>query len=198
MNIERVGVVGCGQMGHGIVQVTAQAGYDVVVREVSDRALEKGLGNIARHLARSVEKGRLEQSAAAVPWACGGRGGTMRRILAITAVVAVGAALVLAAVRAAPVRLIPAHRDATPPASAAKDAYVALPLRFEPNVGQADDGVMFLSQGHGYTMLLTRTGAVLKLGKPAAPNRSASTWWPPPPRSHRRSRSRPCSPPTPR
>jgi 3-hydroxybutyryl-CoA dehydrogenase len=64
MNIERVGVVGCGQMGHGIVQVTAQAGYDVVVREVSDRALEKGLGNIARHLARSVEKGRLEQSAA--------------------------------------------------------------------------------------------------------------------------------------
>jgi 3-hydroxybutyryl-CoA dehydrogenase len=64
MNIERVGVVGCGQMGHGIVQVTAQAGYDVVVREVSDQALEKGLGNIARHLARSVEKGRLEQSAA--------------------------------------------------------------------------------------------------------------------------------------
>jgi 3-hydroxybutyryl-CoA dehydrogenase len=64
MNIERVGVVGCGQMGHGIVQVTAQAGYDVVVREVSDQALEKGLGNIDRHLARSVEKGRLEQSAA--------------------------------------------------------------------------------------------------------------------------------------
>jgi 3-hydroxybutyryl-CoA dehydrogenase len=64
MNIEGVGVVGCGQMGHGIVQVTAQAGYDVVVREVSDQALDKGLGNIDRHLARSVEKGRLEQSAA--------------------------------------------------------------------------------------------------------------------------------------
>jgi 3-hydroxybutyryl-CoA dehydrogenase len=64
MNIERVGVVGCGQMGHGIVQVTAQAGYDVVVREVSDQALEKGLGNIDGHLARSVEKGRLGQSAA--------------------------------------------------------------------------------------------------------------------------------------
>jgi 3-hydroxybutyryl-CoA dehydrogenase len=64
MNIERVGVVGCGQMGHGIVQVTAQAGYDVVVREVSDRALEEGLGNVERHLARSVEKGRLERSAA--------------------------------------------------------------------------------------------------------------------------------------
>jgi hypothetical protein len=76
----------------------------------------------------------------------------------------------LTAVRAAPVRSIPAHRDATPPASAAKDAYVAPPLRFEPNVGQADERVTFLSRGHGYTMLLTRTGAVIKLGKPAASN----------------------------
>jgi beta-propeller repeat-containing protein len=91
----------------------------------------------------------------------------MRRILAITAVVAVGAALALAAVRAAPVRSVPAHPVATPPASAAKDADVALPLRFEPNVGQADDRVTFLSRGHGYTMLMTRTGAVLKLGRPA-------------------------------
>jgi hypothetical protein len=91
----------------------------------------------------------------------------MRRILAITAVVGLGAALVLTAVRAAPVRLIPAHPGARPPASAAKDAHVALPLRFEPNVGQADDRVVFLSRGHGYTMLMTRAGAVLKLGKPA-------------------------------
>jgi hypothetical protein len=91
----------------------------------------------------------------------------MRRILAITAAVGVGTALVLAAVRAAPVRSIPAHRGATPPTSAAKDASVALPLRFEPNVGQADDGVRFLSRGHGYTMLMTRTGAVLKLARPA-------------------------------
>jgi Beta-propeller repeat len=91
----------------------------------------------------------------------------VRRILAITAVVAVGAALALAAVRIAPVRSIPAPRGATSPASPAKDAYVALPLRFEPNVGQADDGVTFLSRGHGYTMLMTRTGAVLKLGGPA-------------------------------
>jgi hypothetical protein len=91
----------------------------------------------------------------------------MRRILAITAVVAVGAALALAAVRAAPVRSIPTHRGAQPPASPAKDAYVGLPLRFEPNVGQADERVTFLSRGHGYTMLMTRTGAVLKLGRPA-------------------------------
>jgi Beta-propeller repeat len=91
----------------------------------------------------------------------------MRRILAITAVVALGAALALAAVRAGPVRSVPAPRGATPPASAAKDAAVALPLRFEPNVGQADERVTFLSRGHGYTMLMTRTGAVLKLGGPA-------------------------------
>jgi hypothetical protein len=91
----------------------------------------------------------------------------MRRILAITAAVGVGAVLVLAAVRAAPIRSTPAHRGAMPPASAAKDAYVALPLRFEPNVGQADERVTFLSRGHGYTMLMTRTGALLKLDKPA-------------------------------
>jgi hypothetical protein len=91
----------------------------------------------------------------------------MRRMLAITAVVGLGAALVLAGVRALPVRSVPARSGATPPAGAAKDAYVALPLRFEPNVGQADERVTFLSRGHGYTVLMTRTGAVLKLGKPA-------------------------------
>jgi 3-hydroxybutyryl-CoA dehydrogenase len=64
MRIERVGVVGCGQMGHGIVQVTAQSGYDVVVREVSPEALEKGLAAIEKQLTRSVAKGRLEQGAA--------------------------------------------------------------------------------------------------------------------------------------
>jgi 3-hydroxybutyryl-CoA dehydrogenase len=64
MNIERVGVVGCGQMGHGIVQVTAQSGYQVVVREVSGEALETGLGKIEGQLARSVDKGRLEQASA--------------------------------------------------------------------------------------------------------------------------------------
>jgi hypothetical protein len=75
--------------------------------------------------------------------------------------------LALAAVRATPVRSVPAHPVATPPASPAKDTDVALPLRFEPNVGQADDRLTFLSRGHGYTMLMTRTGAVLKLGRPA-------------------------------
>src|SRR4051812_7391604 len=51
-------------MGHGITQVAAQAGYDVVAREVDDERVQKGIGKIEKQLARSVEKGKLEQSAA--------------------------------------------------------------------------------------------------------------------------------------
>ena len=57
-----MGVVGCGLMGHGIAQVAAQAGYDVVVREIDQGALDKGLGKIDKQLARAVERGKLEQS----------------------------------------------------------------------------------------------------------------------------------------
>jgi 3-hydroxybutyryl-CoA dehydrogenase len=64
MDIKRVGVVGCGLMGHGITQVAAQAGYDVVVREVSQEKLDSGLGKINGQLKRAVDKGRMEQSAA--------------------------------------------------------------------------------------------------------------------------------------
>jgi 3-hydroxybutyryl-CoA dehydrogenase len=64
MDIKKVGVVGCGLMGHGIAQVSAQSGYDVVVREVSQEKLDSGLGKIKKQLGRAVEKGRMEQSAA--------------------------------------------------------------------------------------------------------------------------------------
>jgi 3-hydroxybutyryl-CoA dehydrogenase len=64
MEIRRVGVLGCGLMGHGIAQVAAQSGYDVVVREISRPALDRGLGRIEKQLARAVEKGKLEQGAA--------------------------------------------------------------------------------------------------------------------------------------
>jgi 3-hydroxybutyryl-CoA dehydrogenase len=60
-DIKKVGVVGCGLMGHGIAQVTAQAGYDVVVREVSDEVAAKGIGKIEKQLARAVEKGKSSQ-----------------------------------------------------------------------------------------------------------------------------------------
>ena len=49
-------------MGHGIAQICAQAGWDVVVREVDQDALDKGLGKIEKQLARAVEKGKLEQA----------------------------------------------------------------------------------------------------------------------------------------
>lgn len=61
MEISKLGVVGCGLMGHGIAQVAAQAGYDVVVREVDQDKLDKGIGRIEKQLARAVEKGRMEQ-----------------------------------------------------------------------------------------------------------------------------------------
>jgi 3-hydroxybutyryl-CoA dehydrogenase len=62
MDVNKVGVVGAGLMGHGIAQVSAQAGYDVVVREVDDATLQKGIGKIEKQLGRAVEKGRMEQS----------------------------------------------------------------------------------------------------------------------------------------
>jgi 3-hydroxybutyryl-CoA dehydrogenase len=60
--IKTVGVLGAGLMGHGIAQVAAQAGYDVVLREVDDERLGKGVGKIEKQLARAVEKGKLEQA----------------------------------------------------------------------------------------------------------------------------------------
>jgi 3-hydroxybutyryl-CoA dehydrogenase len=64
MAINKVGVLGCGIMGHGITQICAQAGWDVVVREVSDEKLAGGLGKIEKQLARAVEKEKLGQGEA--------------------------------------------------------------------------------------------------------------------------------------
>jgi 3-hydroxybutyryl-CoA dehydrogenase len=59
--IEKVGVLGAGLMGHGIAQVAAQAGYEVVLRELDEATLAKGLGKIEKQLARAVEKGKSSQ-----------------------------------------------------------------------------------------------------------------------------------------
>jgi len=64
MEIKKVGVLGAGLMGHGIAQVTAQAGYDVVLKDIDAGQLEKGVGRIEKQLARAVEKGRMEQDEA--------------------------------------------------------------------------------------------------------------------------------------
>jgi 3-hydroxybutyryl-CoA dehydrogenase len=64
MEIQKVGVAGCGLMGHGIAQICAQAGWDVVVSEVSQERLDAGLGKIAKQLDRAVEKGKLDAAEA--------------------------------------------------------------------------------------------------------------------------------------
>jgi 3-hydroxybutyryl-CoA dehydrogenase len=64
MDIEKVGVAGGGLMGHGIAQVAAQAGYQVVLKEVDQERLDKAVASIEKQLARAVERGKLEQSAA--------------------------------------------------------------------------------------------------------------------------------------
>ena len=61
MAIKKVGVLGCGLMGSGIVEVCAKSGYEVVVREVTDAFLEKGLGRVDGSLATAVEKGKLKK-----------------------------------------------------------------------------------------------------------------------------------------
>ena len=62
--IETVGVLGAGLMGHGIAQVAAQSGYEVVLREVDQATLAKGIGKIEKQLARAVEKGKSSQEEA--------------------------------------------------------------------------------------------------------------------------------------
>src|SRR5215467_6491601 len=63
MPIQRVGVVGCGLMGSGIAQVSAQSGFMTVVREVSADLVEKGIKNIEKNLTRLVEKGAITEAA---------------------------------------------------------------------------------------------------------------------------------------
>jgi 3-hydroxybutyryl-CoA dehydrogenase len=62
MKIKRVGVLGCGLMGSGIAEVAARAGNDVVVREVTEDLIEKGVGRIEKSLGRAVEKGKMDEA----------------------------------------------------------------------------------------------------------------------------------------
>lgn len=59
MKIAHVGVVGCGLMGSGIAEVAARAGNDVVVREVSEDLLQRGLARIDASMQRAVQRGKL-------------------------------------------------------------------------------------------------------------------------------------------
>lgn len=61
MNVDRVGVVGCGLMGSGIAEVCARHGLDVVVREADDGAVAAGRNRIERSFGRAVKAGKLSE-----------------------------------------------------------------------------------------------------------------------------------------
>ena len=59
MEIKTFGVVGAGQMGNGIAQVAAQSGFRVLMSDIADSFVQKGLGTISKNLDRMVEKGKI-------------------------------------------------------------------------------------------------------------------------------------------
>ncbi len=61
MPVKEIMVVGAGQMGGGIAQVCAQAGFEVVLRDIKEELVEKGLAVIGKNLQRSVDKGKLSE-----------------------------------------------------------------------------------------------------------------------------------------
>ena len=61
MDVKIVGVLGAGTMGNGIAQVAAQAGYQVVMRDIEDRFVDNGLKAIEKFLSKSVEKGKMTE-----------------------------------------------------------------------------------------------------------------------------------------
>jgi 3-hydroxybutyryl-CoA dehydrogenase len=61
MKIKKVGVVGCGLMGSGIVEVCTKAGYEVVVSEINEDFLQKGMDRLNKSLSRAVSKGKATQ-----------------------------------------------------------------------------------------------------------------------------------------
>ena len=62
MEITKVGVLGCGLMGSGIAQVSATAGFEVIVLDVEQKFLDKGFAAIEKSLAKFAEKGNLKES----------------------------------------------------------------------------------------------------------------------------------------
>ncbi|OPX84256.1 MAG: putative 3-hydroxybutyryl-CoA dehydrogenase [Pelotomaculum sp. PtaB.Bin104] len=63
MEIKKIMVIGAGQMGSGIAQVSIIAGYDVVLNDINDTFVNRGLGIIDKNLSKDVSKGRLDEAA---------------------------------------------------------------------------------------------------------------------------------------
>ncbi len=62
MQMKTLGVIGSGQMGNGIAQVTAKSGMNVIMNDINEEFAQKGLDNISRLLTRSVSKGKLDEN----------------------------------------------------------------------------------------------------------------------------------------
>ena len=62
MNIQVFGVIGAGQMGNGIAQVAAMSGLDVIMNDISEEFVQRGLSTITKNLDRAVGKGGVESS----------------------------------------------------------------------------------------------------------------------------------------
>jgi 3-hydroxybutyryl-CoA dehydrogenase len=62
MDIQRIGIVGAGQMGNGIAHVMALAGYDVLLTDISSDALQAAIDLIDRNLERQVGRGKIEEA----------------------------------------------------------------------------------------------------------------------------------------
>ena len=61
-------MVGCGQMGSGIAQVAAQAGCGVVVSDVNEELVRRGIGNVERFLTGSLERGKMSEEDKTTRW----------------------------------------------------------------------------------------------------------------------------------
>ncbi|MBP2649204.1 MAG: hbd5 [Firmicutes bacterium] len=76
MAIKTIGVIGAGMMGGGIAQVAAMSGYNVILRDIDMKYLDKAVANMDKFMARSVEKGKMTEEA---------RQATLKRITKTTA-----------------------------------------------------------------------------------------------------------------
>ena len=59
MSVKKIGVIGAGQMGHGIALVAAKSGFDVILRDIKDDFVNKGLSKIEHFLDKSIDKGKI-------------------------------------------------------------------------------------------------------------------------------------------
>jgi len=59
MVVKKIGVIGAGQMGHGIALVSAQAGYEVILRDIKDEYVKKGISRIEKFLDKSIAKEKI-------------------------------------------------------------------------------------------------------------------------------------------